>query len=132
MTNIEECKAQLAKWDAGDLVWTVEMGGMGPGYEQAIQITAFEILRHLVSAAPDHSNWDDEAEWAKARDVIDKAVGPVVNGIGLSGAQWGAAMGLATRFYMKGPKAARKEVDDDRSIMVSKNFPSLEKIKEPT
>ena len=26
---------QLRRWDAGDSIWTVEMGGLGPGYEQA-------------------------------------------------------------------------------------------------
>jgi hypothetical protein len=41
-TSIEEA---LAAWDRGDEVETVEMGGMGDGYEMAIQCVAFELLR---------------------------------------------------------------------------------------
>jgi hypothetical protein len=35
----------LSRWDAGDIVWTVSMSGMGPGYEQAIHVLVFEIIR---------------------------------------------------------------------------------------
>src|SRR5581483_2130454 len=28
----------LARWDAGRAVWSIEMGGLGPGYEQCIHI----------------------------------------------------------------------------------------------
>ena len=40
----------VAAWDRGDLVPTIEMGGLGPGYEQAIQVLMIELLR---SAGPD-------------------------------------------------------------------------------
>lgn len=32
----------LAAWDAGEPVWSCDMGGMGPGYEQCIQIMGFD------------------------------------------------------------------------------------------
>lgn len=35
----ETCEEALARWDAGETVFTAEMGGLGPGYEQAIQET---------------------------------------------------------------------------------------------
>ena len=35
----------LAAWDRGEHVWTVELGGIGPGYEMAIQTLAFELIR---------------------------------------------------------------------------------------
>src|SRR5690349_6978437 len=30
----------VARFDEGRSVWSIEMGGLGPGYEQALQITA--------------------------------------------------------------------------------------------
>src|SRR3990172_3354015 len=35
----------LKRWDEGRGVWSIEMGGLGPGYEQCIHITCAEILR---------------------------------------------------------------------------------------
>ena len=35
----------LARWDAGGSVFTLEMGGLGPGYEQVIHIVVFELIR---------------------------------------------------------------------------------------
>lgn len=116
----------LARWDAGDSpIHTVEMGGLGPGYEQALQITAFEILRDLLTRKPDHSLWADEDAWKAERDIIDKNVSKIIDSLGLSGAQWGAAMSLATAWYMRGPVQVMSEVDDNRRTMVSKNFPAL-------
>lgn len=40
---------QLRRWDSGDPIWTIEMGGMGPGYEQAIQVLAIEIVRDEIN-----------------------------------------------------------------------------------
>ncbi len=41
----------LRRWDAGETVWTVSLGGLGPEYEQCIQITGAEILRWLLVVA---------------------------------------------------------------------------------
>src|SRR5687768_3007466 len=38
----ETVEDALRQWDAGETVFTVEMGGLGPGYEMAIQGLAFE------------------------------------------------------------------------------------------
>lgn len=35
----------LAKWDAGEAIWSVQLGGIGPGYEQTIQVLIMELLR---------------------------------------------------------------------------------------
>lgn len=29
----------LKRWDAGDPIWSIEMGGLGPSHEQCIQIS---------------------------------------------------------------------------------------------
>lgn len=117
----------LARWDAGKGVWSIEMGGLGPGYEQAIQITAAEVLRHLLAENYDHSAWvADNDTWLRDREMIEKAgfANPKIEKLGLSGAQWGAAMQLATKLFMDGP---RKIMTDpavkDRHIQVNSHFP---------
>ena len=37
----------LEFWDAGKLVYTLELGGLGPSYEQCIHIAVFELIRKL-------------------------------------------------------------------------------------
>lgn len=116
----ETSEEWIAKWDAGELVWTIEMGGISPGYEQTIQCIAAEMLRYFVTEKPDL----DGGDWATIRDAMDSALKPVSEKYGPSGAQWGAARNLAAHFYRKSPK----EVGDDpavkdRHIMVSSHFP---------
>jgi len=116
----------LRRWDAGDSVWSVEMGRLGPGYEQAIQITVAEILRHLLAEKYDHANWANEDGWKKDLAQIEAACfkNKIVSDLGLSGAQWGAAMNVATTLYMRGPIAALGgEAVKDRLIRVSRRFP---------
>jgi hypothetical protein len=125
MTNEEA----LAKWDAGEPVWTCEMGGMGPGYEQCIQLMVFEMLRAMVANPPD--SWPAlEGEsgrdaWQAYRDAIEAipSVKEIIQKLGPSGAQFGAAMSLASRFAMRGYEDAG--IPEDRKIVVSKNFPTL-------
>lgn len=112
----------LERWDAGRSVWTIEMGGLGPGYEQCIHIICAEVLRWLLANKPD---MDDYKSW---RDTMDKAVlaVPYVKEIGCSGAQWGAAVNIAAHLYRKGPRGVMTdEAVKDRHIQVSKSFPSV-------
>lgn len=94
----------LAAWDRGDVVWTVEMGGVGPGYEQALQILVWEIIR----------------DGGKHEAAVMRA-GPGVGGF--SGAQVGAARTLAGAFLERGYAQALAEVPQDRWIMVSRSWP---------
>jgi hypothetical protein len=109
----------LARWDAGQSVHSLEMGGIGPGYEQCIQITAAEVLRWLLANSAQIERWDDD------KPALEKSVFPVVEPLGLSGAQWGAAVNLAWLLHRSGPIEALNRADSDRHIMVSRNFPSL-------
>jgi len=125
--QINECRELLAKWDNGEIVRTIEMGGIGPGYEQALQICGFEMIRYMIDNVPD---WDkcekDSGEWDKWRDGRDAVLfaddGPCKN-YGLSGVQVGAAGNLASMFVRNGPETAVEMAEKDRQIMVSKNFP---------
>lgn len=117
----------LKRWDEGRSVWSIEMGGLGPGYEQAIQITVAEILRIMLDHKPDGIAWVDAEVWKKDRDDIEKVAFGVeaISRLGLSGAQFGAAMGLAAQLYRFGPREVMKiEEVKKRHIQVSRTFPA--------
>lgn len=121
----------LAAWDRGEPVWTCDQGGMGPGYEQCIQIMGFEILRAMLSHPV---NWDEltgesgRDKWRAYRDMIDglPEVKKVVSHLSPSGAQHGAAMNIASVFARNGYAGGMEMVPQDRRIQVSKNFPTLD------
>jgi hypothetical protein len=113
---------QLRRWDAGEIVWSVEMGGLGPGYEQVIQICAIEIIRDwLGKHLPEKISTSDMASATVER--IDYKLPDGSWTLGFSGAQVGAAAQIAYKFLSEGPQAALSQVEDDRRIQVSKNFP---------
>jgi hypothetical protein len=92
----------LARWDAGQSVFTINLGGLGPGYDQVIQIAMFEVLRWLLDHKPDLN----DGEWK--HDIAPLLEPEVfknerIKKLGLSGAQWGAACQLASRIYYHGP-----------------------------
>lgn len=119
----------LRRWDAGETVWTLEMGGFGPGYEQCIQIACAEVVRDM-HAVPAPEDGDKEAwkAWGERADVAlhraDK-----FPGMGMSGAQAGAAKSLAAALCKRGPEgffAHIKETAPDRAkdmIQVSRDWP---------
>jgi hypothetical protein len=118
----------LRRWDAGESVWSIEMGGLGPGYEQCIHVTAAEILRHLLAVNYDAASWKSDVIWKRDRDAIETHgfANETVKALGLSGAQWGAAMNLAINFYRNGPRAVMTdERVKHRRIQVSRNFPGM-------
>lgn len=117
-------KDALERWDKGETVFTIEMGGLGPGYEQAIQILIFEIVRDNLEAKLPDFTADEKAaqEWYSAFgnasiSRVDQACG------GFSGAQVGAAKQVAYRALRDGWGKMLESVPDDRKIQVSKSFP---------
>lgn len=117
----------LRRWDEGKTVWSIEMGGLGPGYEQAIQVTIAEILRHLLAKKYDSSKWGDEKAWQKDVESIRNASfeNTMIGKLGLSGAQHGAALTVAARLYRDGPRKVLNSMPEKkRHIQVSKDFPS--------
>ena len=116
----------LRRWDEGRSVWSVGMGGFGPGYEQALQLAAFEVLRHFLEVTPNTAVWeDDSGSYRRDVDAASAALMKRLEPLGLSGAQWGAAVHLAARFYRDGPIEVHKTSGEDRHIQVSRHFPSL-------
>lgn len=117
----------LKRWDEGRSVWSIEMGGLGPGYEQCIQIVAAEVVRFLLAEQPHAQdlidNWKDK--WSGA---IDKALfaNDGINALGLSGAQAGAGKNLGSRLYMEGPRKIMNTPEiKDRHIQVRRVFPHI-------
>lgn len=116
----------LKRWDDGGTVWSISMGGFGPSYEQCIQITAAEILRHMLERKYEPQAWEDQAIWERDCKEIRAAgfANARISILGLSGAQWGAAVGLAFQFYRRGPRAVMTDESvKDRRILVRRTFP---------
>lgn len=115
----------LERWDAGESLFTIEMGGLGPGYEQALQITMMELLRGMHTAdLPKLVSGGLDLE--KIQDVCDAIVREKCKGLGLSGAQVGAASNLAVKFLTMKWEDVLNLVPKDRHIQISKNWPKID------
>lgn len=118
----------VSRWDAGESLWSVEMGGLGPGYEQAIQVLIFELLR-------DNNGRDLPLPGSLAiQSWGDPTVSRIDNAcLGFSGAQVGAARSIAYRMLSKGYDAVLDEMrahDAKRLIQVSNHWPRVEKLED--
>jgi hypothetical protein len=117
----------LRRWDDNQSVWTIEMGGMGPGYEQCIHITCAEIIRFMLAQKYEWGRLKTEPEIGKKWQEEIEAMSHdnlTIKKLGLSGAQWGAACNIAYQIYGRGPREVMKdERVKDRHIQVSKMFP---------
>jgi hypothetical protein len=116
----------IRRWDAGEGLWTLEMGGLGPGYEQAIQVGMIESLRLLT---PETLPTDEK----ELNEFLDRGVSYYNDNFenGLSGAQAGAIKWLTLNILQRGYEGfiewARqncKEKDEgSRMIQISNHWP---------
>jgi hypothetical protein len=100
------------------------MGGLGPGYEQCIQVVASEIIRHMLDKAYDlaEDKWPDQRESINRFGHESEAIKKLG---GITGAQWGVAFNLALKIYQDGPaKCFINPKIKDRLIQVNKKFPA--------
>jgi hypothetical protein len=124
-----DAREQLRRWDNGDSIWSIEMGGIGPGYEQAIQVLAIEIVRDeidkpLPQGENEHRVWGDSTVTRVDHKLPD---GSYACG-GFSGAQVGAAKTLAYQWLTIGPAACLESMTDKtRHIQVSNFWPHVPK-----
>ena len=110
----------LENYDRGEPVFTIEMGGLGPGYEQCIQMLTMEIIRdYLGKPGPEGEYFGKWADDTVSR--TDKYAG------GYSGAQVGAAKWLAYQLMKDGPAKVIERFPADRHIRVSNFFPTCPK-----
>lgn len=119
----ETAKEALDRWDKGEILFTVEMGGLGPSYEQVIQVLVFEMIRdNLTVVLPPESS--DEFE-AFSASFGDTAVNRTNDKMGYSGAQADAAKTIAYRALRDGWRAMLESAPEDRLIQISKTFPTI-------
>ena len=126
MSYPETAREALAQWDAGDIVWTAELGGMGPGYEQAIHVLIFEMIRDID---PLLARDDREKDFRAAADACVHRVDRDGHDLGFSGAQVGAAMHFAFRALRDGWRVQLekyKSDDPERVTMVSRCWPHID------
>lgn len=124
-----DAAAYVRRWDEQGHVWSIAMGGFGPGYEQALQLAMIEVLRHMIATKPDSSSWGSaDGTWRAQADSMHEPLMPILRPLGLSGAQWGAACSLAAQIYRDGPIAVLKDADGDRKIQVSRSYPTLDPV----
>lgn len=116
-TMPETALEALARWDDGKVVWTVSLGGLGPGYEQTIHCLVFEYIRDCASAPLPTAN--DYAQWGES------TVTRVDPELGLSGAQAGMAKRFAYEVLSKGWKVAVEAFERDRRIQISDHWPHV-------
>lgn len=111
-----ELKEVLEKWDNNEPIQSVEMGGIGPGYEQAIQVGIFELARNL-----DKSKLDDKKT---AVEHLEKELRALYGKIkileGLSGAQAAVIKTVAYQFVKYGYQHMMDKAPKSRVILVSK------------
>lgn len=121
----------VAAWDANQSLWSIECGGLGPGYEQCIQIMAIEILREALNVEDATDKPLDEKVFQELVDVTIRKHRETL--CGPSGAQVGAATNIAFRAYTVGWGAMLKTAkdqpgfDQDRFIQVSNKWPHVKK-----
>jgi len=108
-------KAVVERWKKGETVFTIELGGLGPGYEQAIQNYLFDILTYLIEKKIDVKKLTLKKHYTKYYEEICSEVS---NGRDLSGAMYGAAMVTAFQFYKYDYESMMRQVPDDRLIQV--------------
>lgn len=115
----------VRKWRSGEIVSTIELGGISPGYEQSIQILLFEICARWEGP---QLTWEEQtkiypANYTAHVDAVVKLLDPK---LGFSGAQVGAAKATAFQFLCFGFDHMMAQVPSDRRIQTQRHFPSWE------
>lgn len=120
-------QAAVAEFKAGGLVNTIELGGLGPGYEQALQLLLFAIMAEWPDGQPlpaADGGGRLPQEFLDHRDAVvrrhDKAL------LGLSGAQVMAATAAAWQFMAYGYGKVYLSAPEHRRITFSLHWPRLE------
>lgn len=109
-------------WDEGKGLFSVELGGLGPGYEQAIQVAGMELIREFKDKFGS-IDWEDEDDVKQINKAVSDFRNDVIKKLRLSGAQFDAAKNMAFVFIRHGWEKGLEMAPKDRHIQISKNFP---------
>lgn len=124
MTDKMTWQEVAQKWRKGEIVWSAELGGLGPSYEQCIQILLFEILSEWPDSAPPVAKNGEYPEDFSAH--VERVVTKHDKKLGFSGAQVGAAKETAYQFMVYGYDEMMSKLPVERRIQVQKWFPRIE------
>jgi len=122
----------LINFESGQPVHVIDLGGMGPGYEQAIWNAIFMMIKdrdkdgiaHWTDKEGDNTIW---ARKGKHGRVCDEDGQRVWKGLHLSGAQADQAITTVMQVLTYGWRTMMEKVPEGRSIMVSIDFPNYRK-----
>lgn len=113
----------------GEAIHVIEIGGMGPGYEQALWNGIFSMIEEFKDA-DGVKHWVKNGTWVKApgeeyRTEADVDCLRVLKGNGLSGAQADAIKSTVYQVLTFGWRYMMKKAPSDRMMMVSRNPPQF-------
>lgn len=120
-------QAAVAQFKAGGLVNTIELGALGPGYEQALQLLLFAIMAEWPEGQPLPPPTPDgrmPQAFLDHRDAVIRRHDDAL--LGLSGAQVMAATTTAWQFMAYGYGKMYLAAPEDRRICFSLHWPRLE------
>lgn len=111
-------KEIMKVYDDGYPVYSIEMGGLGPSYEQVIQVSAFEIIKDLKFKCPNKK---------QAEKVLDRSLMKIDKkmDMGHSGATAGAAKWLAYKFMNTGYAETINTAPKNRLIQIDNRWGKL-------
>jgi hypothetical protein len=114
------CEELIEAWDKDEIITSIEMGGLGPGYEQAIQTVAVEFARATKDVDP-----GDRGAFQRACHRVLETLDNDLRGITLG--MFAAAEWLARKWRTVGPEGlieeAKKDGKEDRIVLVRRVFP---------
>ncbi len=123
----EQAQKLIESWDNGDLINTIEMGGLGPSYEQAIQVAAIEFTRAGLSFETT-GEANKRADFERWKVLCDETIQKIDTDLGgLTGAQFGAAAQLAWLWVTKGPEYVLESVKEERRICAQNFWPQVKR-----
>ena len=116
----------IKAWKTGGIVWSAELGGIGPGYEQCIQLLLWEFLSRWTHGPikPIEGLTTFPAQFSEEFDKVAHELDKE-HDLGFSGAQVGAAKSTAYQFLTYGYEHMMAKLPDDRWIQVRREFPNL-------
>jgi len=114
-------KEALKKWNNKESVWSVEMGGLGPGYEQCIQVLIFEMCNAVIDKK---LPIDDKKRVKEFLKLVEPTIAKLDGTFGgFSGAQVGAAKSVAYKFLTTGyNESLNDKAIKDRKIQVENSW----------
>ena len=111
---METIKQYLSQYDKGEEIEAVEMGGMGDGYEAAIQFLAIETMRELQDL-PIIDN-----DFGLVIKLATETASNRTQQTGYSGAQFGAAQNIAAVFWRHSPAKGIQKMRDNHPERIIK------------